>query len=898
MLTTGTKLGPYEILGSLGAGGMGEVYRARDTRLDRTVAVKILPSHLSSPEARQRFEREARAISSLNHPHICTLHDIGQQDGTDYLVMEYLEGETLADRLRKAPLPQALALQYGVEISEALDKAHRNGVVHRDLKPGNIMLTKSGAKLMDFGLAKGTTPPKAASVELTATLTSSPATPLTQQGTIVGTFQYMAPEQVEGKEADARSDIFSLGTVLYEMISGKRAFEGKTAVSVMAAILEKDPEPIKAQTLTPPALERLIRKCLAKDPDARWQNAGDLASELKWIADGGAPAAEMPRPAIAPAKQSRLPWAIAALCALAAISLAVVHFGSRQAQPVIRTQIAPSEKLQFNFVGDGGGPPVISPDGTKIVFSAKSDGKIQLYVRSLDKLAPQPLLDTLNTTWPFWSPDGRYVGFFTDSKLKRSDVAGGPAAVICDATSGRGGAWNKDGTIVFSPFPTGPLFRVQATGGTPVAVTKLTGNYSTHRFPQFMPDGQHFIYFAANHSSPNSPDDAVFWASLDGKENKLVVHSLFSAIYASGYLLYARDNTLLAQRFNPSTGELQGDAAVLNDDVQSDATVWRATFSASENGILIYQPGSGVAGLHLTWIDRGGKELGNVFEPDLYDQVELSPDGKKAAVTIGNPTGVIWIYDLEHNTKVRFTFGESTFNSPLWSPDGKQMAYLASEPGGAATGRYDVMVKASDGSGEARMLLRSVDATIAPTTQGLWDWSPDGKYLLFTKGMPFVGERIWALPLSGDGKPFSYAAAAGDQWLAQFSPDGRWVTYTSSEGGLPDVYVAPFPWTGAKWQLSTNGAFSPRWSRNGKEIIYEAVGSANVYAVQVNIHGSSIAVGETRTLFAANDLSPDIAAHQFDVTHDGQRLLQITTGDAGKLPLTVIQNWTGELTKK
>jgi eukaryotic-like serine/threonine-protein kinase len=899
-LTSGTRLGPYEIESPLGAGGMGEVYRARDTRLDRTVAIKILPSHLSSPEARQRFEREARAISSLNHPHICTLHDIGQQDGTDYLVMEYLEGETLADRLRKGSLPLPQALQYGVQIAEALDKAHRTGVVHRDLKPGNIMLTKSVAKLMDFGLAKGLSVPKATSVELTATLTSSHATPLTQRGTIVGTFQYMAPEQVEGKEADTRSDIFSLGAVLYEMVSGKRAFEGKTAVSVMAAILEKDPEPIKTQTVTPAALERLVKKCLAKDPDARWQNAGDLASELKWVADGGATSStEASLTTTAPTKHSRLPWAIAAVCALAAIALAVVHFAFRQSQPVIRTQIAPSEKLQFNFVGDGGGPPVISPDGTQIVFSAKSEGKTQLYVRSLEKLTPQPLLDTLNATWPFWSPDGRYVGFFTD-KLKRIDVAGGPAAAICDATSGRGGAWNKDGTIVFSPFPTGPLFRVQATGGTPVAVTKLTGNYSTHRFPQFMPDGQHFIYFAANHSSPSSPDDAVFWASLDGNENKLVVHTLFSAIYSSGYLLYARDNTLLAQRFDPSTGELNGDAAVLNDDVQSDATVWRATFSASENGTLIYQPGSGVAGLHLTWMDRTGKEIENVFEPDLYDQVELSRDGKKAAVTIGNPMGVIWIYDLEHNTKTRFTFGESTFNSPVWSPDGKQIAYLASEPGGVATARFDIMVKASDGSGEAKTLLASVDAVIAPTQQGLWDWSPDGKYLLFTKGTPFVGEgwHIWALPLSGGGKPFAYAAAAGDQWLAQFSPDGHWITYTSTEGGRPDIYVAPFPWTGAKWQLSTNGNFSPRWSRGGKEIIFEAVGSSNVYGAQVNIHGSSLAVGEIQTLFAANDLSPDIAAHQFDVTHEGQRLLQITTGDAGKLPLTVIQNWTAELKKK
>jgi eukaryotic-like serine/threonine-protein kinase len=899
-LDAGTKLGPYEITAPLGAGGMGEVYRARDTRLDRSVAVKILPAHLSDqPEAGERFEREARTISSLNHPHICQLHDVGTQDGVRYLVMELLEGETLAERLRRGPMPVDQVLRSGAEIAEGLDAAHRRGVVHRDLKPGNIMLTKTGAKLMDFGLAKGIATTKPVSADLTATMSSSHATPLTQQGTIVGTFQYMAPEQVEGKEADARSDIFSLGTVLYEMLSGKRAFEGKTLVSVAAAILEKEPEPIRVvQPVTPPALERVIKKCLAKDPDARWQSAGDLASELKWIAEGGAASAtETPQAASESRKTSLLPWAVAALAVLAAVALAIVHFGSNETRPVTVTQIAPSDKLQFAFVGDSGGPPVISPDGTQIVFSAKSEGKTQLYLRTLDKLTPQPMVGTQEGIFPFWSPDGKSVGFFSpDGKLRRIDVAGGPPVVICDATNGRGGAWSKNGTIVFEPFPPLPLYQVPATGGTAVPLTKLTGKYTTHRWPQFMPDGRHFIYLAANHSDPAGPDTGVFWASLDGRENKLVVHTVSAAVYASGFLLYVRDTALIAQHFDPSTGELKGDAQVLTGDVQIDATVWRGTFTAADVGPLIYQPASATAGMRLTWIDRNGKETGNVLEPDLYNQVELSPDGKKAAVVVGNPQGTIWIVDLEHNTRSKFTLGNGAFGSPLWSHDGKQIAYLASD---GSSDRFSAMVKAADGSGEAKRLMAE-DLTIGGAVQGLWDWSPDGRYLLYATGTYSSrdGVDIWALPTFGDHKPFAYISGPGEQGFAEFSPDGRWVAYVSNETGSFEIYVAPFPWTGAKWQISTTSGYEPRWARDGKEIMFQAIGTPQTLVAEVDGHGPGFQVGEVRQLFESSDLSPNTAARQFDVTRDGQRTLQITTGDAGRLPLNVIQNWTEQLGRK
>jgi eukaryotic-like serine/threonine-protein kinase len=904
-LTSGTKLGPYEILSPLGAGGMGEVYRARDTRLDRSVAVKILSAHLSDrPEASERFEREARTISSLNHPNICHLHDVGDQDGVRFLVMELLEGETLADRVKKGPLPLDQALRYGAEIAEGLEAAHRRGVVHRDLKPGNIMLTKTGAKLMDFGLAKGITASKPVSVELTATLTSSHASPLTQQGTIVGTFQYMAPEQVEGKEADARSDIFSLGAVLYEMVSGKRAFEGKTMVSVAAAILEKEPEPIRiVQPGTPVALERVIKKCLAKDPDARWQSAGDLASELKWVAEAPASGVgERPELSVVSKKSSLLPWAIAAVATLAAIALAVLHFArGAESKPMVRTQIAPSDKLEFNFVGDNGGPPVISPDGLHIVFSARAQGKQQLFLRSLDNLTPQPITGTDEGTFPFWSPDSRSIAFFAEGKLKRVEIGGGPAVIICNAPVGRGGSWGSRGTIIFSPEFSAPLYQVSAEGGAPTAVTRLTDKYTTDRWPSFLPDGKHFLYLGANHAAPTG-ETAVFWASLDGKDNKQLVLSPSDAIYSSGYLLYVRQNALMAQPFNPSSGELSGQAAVLNDDVQVDNSVWRGTFSASENGTMVYQPGLANGGMRLTWFDANGKESGNLGAGDDYYQVELSPDGKKAAVAIGTFTIGIWIYDVEHDTRTRFTFGNDAHISPIWSPDGRQIAYMAGPAGGITA--IAIMAKAADGSGEEKKLLdltsNQFSKQFLGLQQGLSSWSPDGRFILFTTGTVSTGNGtdIWVLPLFGDGKPYPYLAAPGDQQYAEFSPDGHWVAYSSDESGQSEIYVAPFPWTGAKWQISNGGGVLPRWRRDGKEIYFLKPGSPGVFAAQVAAHGSSFEVGQVRMLFQVNSLSPNTAGQQYDVTSDGQKFLQITTGDGGKLPLNVIQNWTAQLKSK
>jgi serine/threonine protein kinase len=899
-LTSGTKLGAYEILTPLGTGGMGEVYRARDTRLERTVAIKVLPSQLSeNSEAKQRFDREARAISSLNHPHICTLFDVGHHDGIDYLVMEYLEGETLADRLRKGRLPVDQVLKHGVEICEGLERAHRNGIVHRDLKPGNIILTKMGAKLMDFGLAKASLKsPSTSSSPLVTVSTPAEGHPVTAQGTVVGTFQYMSPEQMEGREADARSDIFSLGAVLYEMTTGKRAFEGKSLVSVAAAILEKEPEPIKTlQPMTPPALERAVKKCMAKDADRRWQNAGDLASELGWILEGGAisgGSAAPPRVTSTNRNRERLAWALAMVGMIAAITIGVVQFTNREAKPLVRSQINAPEKFRFNLVGDYSGPPVISPDGTRIVFSATLDGKSQLYLRSISKLSLDALPGTEGATFPFWSPDGRSIAFFTSDKLKRLDVGGGPAVTVADASQGRGGTWSASGIILFAPNFNSPLFQVPATGGTPIAVTKMGAKYTTHRWPFFLPDGQHFLYLAANHVDPSSPDTAVFFASLDGKENRLLISSRSSAIYASGYLLYVRDNALVARPFNVSSGQFQGDATVLNDDVQVDAGLWRGTFTASGNGALVYQPGSAGASLHLDWVERSGKQAGTVSVPDDYRQIELSPDGRKAAVSVGEPLAALWVYDLTRNTRTRLTFGNENYSHPIWSPDGTQIAYT--QGGGAAKDAgQKILSKASNGTGQEKLLL-----SLGPATgmqEALCDWSPDGRNLMFRSGTSGTGDGfdLWILPLFGDRKPFPYITGAGDQLYAQFSPDGRWVAYTSSETGRNEVYVAPFPRTGAKWQVSQNGGALPRWRRDGEELFFAGSSSGQYLAAQVNGRGPNFEVGGIQDLFSINNMSPSIASDQYDVSPDGKRFLVITTGELGTLPLTLVQNWIAEL---
>ena len=916
-LANGTKLGPYEILSPLGAGGMGEVFRARDTRLDRTVAIKILPQHLSSnPDLKQRFEREAKSISSLNHPRICQLYDVGSQDGVSFLVMEYLEGETLANRLKKGALLLDQVLKIGAEIAEALDKAHRSGIVHRDLKPGNVMLTKSGAKLMDFGLAKaaggglagaqGAAPLLSAAVTLTSP--SPQLSPLTSAGTIIGTVQYMSPEQIEGKEADARSDIFALGAVLYEMVTGKRAFEGKSQLSVASAILEKDPESVSAiQPASPPALDVAIRTSLAKDPDARFQSAHDLAMQLRWIADGSTTQA---RPALQSANNRRKSiWAVGTLLALVAAGLAGYLFAPREqnARPV-HAFIEPPENLTFDSTGDYSGPPVLSPQGDKIVFCAHGRNSPKaVWVRSLESFSTQRLEGTEGAYNPFWSPDGKFVGFFANGKLTRIPAGGGPVTVVTDTPNARGGSWGPNDVILTEPNLNGPIFQVSASGGKATPVTKLDGGkHSTHRWPFFLPDGKHFLYLATNHNGGKPEENGVFFASLDGKENRLLVASDAGGEYASGFLLFHSGTALMAQQFNPDSGKLTGEAQPVVGKIRQDSGVWHTLFSVSQSGLLVYEPGSAeMVGTQLVWFDRTGKKLGQVGETGSYMDPRISPDGKRLAVSYGDPQRDIWIFGLDRGTKTRLTFNQTASGLrtlPAWSPDGKTIAFKSAGPTSGGNNTVISSKSASGGGAEQSLAGGSGTNTSSPQSPDLrfYDypaWSPDGRYFTYIQADGPEGAALYAKATSGSEAPFVAVAPASPQSNIgpyRISPNGHWVAYMSDESGRREVYVAPFPKGEGKWQVSTNGADFPAWRADGKELFYGTI-AGEVTACSIAEKGSELEIGTPQTLFTANATALGVA---FDVTADGKRFLINTAGDEAPTPLHLVVNWAAELKKK
>ena len=898
-LSSGTRLGPYEIQSPAGAGGMGEVYRARDTRLDRSVAVKILPAHLSgNAEAKQRFEREARAVSSLNHPHICTLYDVGHQDGVDYLVMEFLEGQTLAQRLTKGPLPLGEVLRCGIEICEGLEKAHRTGVVHRDLKPGNVMLTKTGAKLMDFGLAKAVGVDAVLSPGSAMTMSGPSADqPLTALGVVVGTFQYMSPEQLEGKEANARSDIFALGAVLYEMATGKRAFMGKTQASIVAAILAGEPQPISTlQPMTPPALQRVVATCLAKDPDERFQTAHDLKLQLEWIAEEGSKAG-IPEPVVKRQRnRERSLWiALAVLVAGCAALAAILLTHTKPQRSALHAYIPAPEKAAFSFVGDRTAPLAISPDGKRLVFGATDlDGKQLLWVRPLDSATAIPLPGTAGATYPFWSGDSRFIGFFAEGKLKKVDATGGPAQVICDAPDGRGGSWNHEGAIVFSPTYNGPLSRVPAAGGMPVQVTELdpSQHENTHRWPQFLPDGRHFLYFTRSLQGEAS---ATYAGSLDSKERKLIFRSRSNVVYATaGYLLFIRDGTLMAQPFDANSLTVRGDAIPAAEGVLENPPYSRAIVSASDDGVLAFGgTGSRSEPSRLRWLDRTGKQVGTVGDPAMYSAPRLSPDGKRLAVTIGDPargTTDIWIYNLGSGSKTRLTFDPSVNSQPVWSPDGSQIVFFSTR----TTSFPQLFLKASNGAGSEELLL---DSHMQDRPD---DWSPDGKFIMYEPNTSV--NALWVLSLSGDRKPSVFLSGESGTWPteARFSPDGKWIVYVEYGSGKREVYITPFPSKAGKWQVSSTGGRYPRWRADGKELFFLANNDTTVMAVDVDLSGSAPRIDTPKELFPVqlvySPMSPEWGA--YDVTADGKHFLVDSMDQVpAPEPINLIVNWDAELKK-
>jgi len=906
-LTSGGKLGPYEILSPLGAGGMGEVYRARDTRLGRDVALKVLAAHLSSdPSFRQRFEREARAISSLNHPYICTLYDVGHQDGTDFLVMEFLEGETLAKRLERGPLPGPELLRIGIGIADALDKAHRQGVIHRDLKPANVMLTKAGAKLLDFGLAKAAATPVAADPSVTPTashkISGGQITPLTAHGTIMGTMHYMSPEQLEGKEADARSDIFALGATLYEMATGKKAFEGKSQASLIAAILEHEPLPIsQLQPLAPPGLERVTKVCLAKDPDERFQSAHDVKLELEWIRDAGSQASVATPVATPRKRRERLAWSAVVVLAIAAALLAVAYLGRAP---------APNPALQASLLLPPGCRPTpgdialaLAPDGKSLALVAPGpDGKDHLWLRAMESPKLEPLADTEDASYPFWSPDGRSLGFFATGKLKKLQLSSGAVETLADAPTGRGGTWGADGSVVYAPKAEGGLYAVPANGGAATNVADNKSKPFSYRMPYFLPDGRHVLFsspsFQATPAASAVPKGCGIFV-LDLKTRSIVplLQEASNAVYAApGYLLFYRGGNLMAQPFDAAHLRLNGEAVSIAKGVAYNGYRWAAQYSVSQTGLLVCLNGSFAPEAQLTWFALDGKKLATAGPPGAFLDVAISPSGDRALVTkVGeNQQMSLWMADLGSGVFSPFELRQVGANSGIWSPDARRVFFMDASDA--------IFEKPSDGTSEAKQLPSEPDLFSGQVPQAV---SPDGRLLLFgTQPASASGfNRIAVQPLAGGGKPYLFSTVAGNEFGPTFSPDGRFLSYLSDQSGTMELYVTAFPGPGATWQVSSGGAMDGGWLGTGRGLMYVTL-QQKLVERDVTFHGNEIEFGRPQEIFGGQPLPATwenyLGLRSFAwVTHDAKRLLlpvPVNQPTAAEISLTV--NWPALLSRQ
>ncbi len=825
-IAAATRLGPYEITAPLGAGGMGEVYRARDTRLGRDVAVKVLPSSYADDKERlQRFEQEACAAGALNHPNILSIYDVGTHNGSPYVISELLEGVTLRERLNGTVLPSRKAIDYGSQVAHGLAAAHEKGIVHRDLKPENIFITKDGRlKILDFGLAK---------------LTGAADTDLSQ-------------------------------------------------TSIPTRRVDTDPGKVMG----------LVNRCLEKNPAERFHSASDLAFAIDALS--GATGVSDQTIAIGPQPLLRLrkflPWIVAGVFALIAIVMLPFAISSLRRTParpnIVRSAILPPENANFTALNTF----AVSPDGLKLVFVARmAGGETMLWLRQLDSLTSQPLAGTDGVTAQasmFWSPDNRFIGFFAGRKLKKIEVSGGPPQTLCDAPNARGGTWNRDGVIVFSPNISGPLHRVSATGGASTPVTKLDDSRRqiTHRFPYFLPDGQHFLYFVgAIGNAAQSESNGVYLGSLSSAEQKLILRTHASVAYESGYVLFAQEGTLMAQLFDEKSFQLTGDAFPIAEHLQVDLGSSRAIFSVSENGILAFQRGIGRGNYsQLTWFDRTGKQIDKVGEPALYLQPRLSPDGQKVAVAIFDiqtSSTDTWVYELARKVPTRLTFDPSFDSNPVWVPDGSRLVFTSNRKGG-----NDIYQKASSGAGSEELLFESNENKIVTSL------SSDGRFVAYTntdtKGN--TKQDLWILPLFGDRKPFPFLQTQFNEFGAQFSPDGQWIAYISDESNNSQIYIAPFPGPGGKWQVSRNGGTEPRWRGDGKELFFLASDN-RLMAVTVNAKESSLEIGNAQPLFETRPATTP--GTHYDVTRDGKRFLIDMAEEGSSAPITLVVNWTADLKK-
>ncbi len=891
-LSAGSRLGPYEILAPLGAGGMGEVYRAKDTRLERTVAIKVLPQHLSaSPEVRQRFEREAKTISQLSHPNICALYDVGHQDGVEYLVMELLDGQTVAERLAKGPLAIDQALRCGSEIAAALEKAHRQGIVHRDLKPGNVMLTPSGVKVLDFGLAKafGSSPSAEA---LTAIPTE---TPLTEKGTLLGTVQYMAPEQLEGKEADARTDIFALGLVLYEMTTGQKAFSGATRASLIGAVLRDEPPPVSRVTpVAPRALDRVVSTCLAKEPEDRWQTARDVGLQLDAIRRDSS-ALEPPAAVSAPAARRHLrafvPWAIAA-AALAIAATAIFRPHPTPAPSVLKSFLLPPPNTTFHVYGANVSGVAIAPNGKRLAFGTREpDGSSRLWVKELDALEPYPVPGGEGALFPFWAPDSRSIGFFAKGKLKTVEASTSPPAAreLADVVEPRGGSWGEDGTILYTGQNFVPLMRVPASGGTPTPATQLdrAAGETANRWPYFLPGGRRFLYeirkLGPGGRSLQGGPHAVYLGSLDGREKRVVLSEDTSVVYCSpGYLLFRRANNLMAVACDPDSLAPRGEPVVLARDIEGFSGTGASIFAASRD-ILVYSPRVGATPAQMVWFDRTGKQLATVGPPDRYVYMGASRDGRSVVTArIEDPLPPdLWFFDTAVGRGIRLTRDALAQVAPIMSPDGKRIFYASN-----FKGPWDLWEISPSGTG-AKLLFESA-STKTPN-----DVSPDGQSLLFREFNPGTRGDLKVISLTGDHRIRTYVATTDDETNGAFSPDGSWVAYTSDETGRKEVYAAQFADPSRRLRVSTEGGAQPRWSQDGKELYY--VRSGELMAVAISRQGESLSFGESRSQFslpmlALNDPGFDFST-RYSVAPDGRFLALVRSETKAPVPLVLVLHW-------
>jgi len=888
-LIPGNRVGPYEMVAPLGAGGMGEVYRARDTKLGREVALKVLPEAFASDAQRMaRFRREAQVLASLNQTNIASIYGFEDSGSTHALVMELVEGPTLADRIKTGAIPIDEALPIAKQIAEGLEYAHERGIVHRDLKPSNIKLAANDAvKILDFGLAKALEGDPA-SVDISTSPTISRMA--TQAGVILGTAAYMSPEQAKGKSVDRRTDIWAFGCVLYEMLTGKMAFNGETITDVLAAVIKEEPDWKALPKDTPTHVRVLLQRCLKKDAKQRLRDIGDARIALEEVLSGAAKEVARSAGGTLPLWRRALPGALAAACVALVIVLGAAYFmRSGGTSRVLRFAIGPPENTEL------GTSLALSPDGARLAFEATANGKQMLWLRPLDSLQAQPISGTEDAEFPFWSPDGKSIGFFTDDKLKRVDLESGSVETLCSVATPRGGSWGANGTLVFSPGISSPLMKISASGGTPAPATAFDSarQDTSHRWPFFLPDGKHFLFLEerANGSLPTLEAGSL------GSMKAMPVLTLpadSSVVYVDGYLLYSKGGSLEAQPFDPKSLKTTGHAKTIATNVSSVGEVGPtgyAAVSAAGGGLLVYR--SSISRLsQLTVVDRSGKTLGTIGPARGYSSPQLSPDRKKIAVSIPDPQNPgqssLWIVDVATGSLTRLTYDKHDNMNPIWSPDGRWIYFQSN-----ADGPYNIYRKRADGSGPEELVRRS------PSLEGATSFAEDGKNLLFDDLSAETGADIWYLPREAGAKAKVFLSTPADEEAAVFSPDGKWVAYESDENGSGDfeVFVAPFPPNGSKWQVSSNGGYWPLWGPDGHELYF--ISGGELMAAKV-IPGASFQFRAPQALFPIQPPEDDITVNEdYFVFPGGQKfLLNELATSKEKLPITVVTNWTEGLKQR